>query len=78
MVRNDNDEEGFKKERGVRGKKDTTVIKSACECIKDWRFFHSITPINPFYLQGQCLYTYLELDSKSTKAAVDVVHDLAV
>jgi len=44
MVRNDNDEEGFKKERGVR---------------------------------GQCLYTYLELDSKSTKAAVNVVHDLA-
>merc|ERR1719283_642430 len=44
MVRNDNDEEGFKKERGVR---------------------------------GQCLYTYLELESKSTKAAIDTVHDLA-
>jgi len=44
MVRNDNDEEGFTKERGVR---------------------------------GQCLYTYLELDSKSTKEAVRVVHDLA-
>jgi len=44
MIRNDNDEEGFKKERGVR---------------------------------GQCLYTYLELESKSTKAAIDTVHDLA-
>jgi len=44
MVRNDNDEEGFKKERGVR---------------------------------GQCLYTYLELESKSTKAAIDAVHNLA-
>ena len=27
---------------------------------------------------GQCLYTYLELESKSTKAAIDTVHDLAV
>merc|ERR1712098_25047 len=44
MIRNDNDEEGFKKERGVR---------------------------------GQCLYTYLELESKSTKSAIDAVHDLA-
>merc|ERR1719334_2516794 len=44
MVRNDNDEEGFKKERGVR---------------------------------GQCLYTYLELESKSTKAAIEAVHNLA-
>jgi len=44
MVRNDNDEEGFKKEKGVR---------------------------------GQCLYTFLELDTKSSKEAVKVVHDLA-
>merc|ERR1719283_739836 len=44
MVRNDNDEEGFKKEKGVR---------------------------------GQCLYTYLELATKSSEEAVKAVHDLA-